>query len=124
VYLSVGGAVFFDGPTGLVAESLEDLVVVAVLRELVVPVHSQAGVDLRRDRSPPPLPPLVVLPFLPCRHSGPRRHSQLLLFAGKLYLEQRRFTCRIISSENLFAILGKQTGNGRDPGGGFFGQRE
>lgn len=84
MYLSVCGAVVFDGPTGLVAESFEDLVVVAVLRELVVTVHSQTCVDLRRDRSPPPLSPLIVLSLLPRRHSRPRRHFPLLLHDFKL----------------------------------------
>lgn len=65
-YLSVSGAVFFNRPTGLVAESFQDLVVVAVLRQFIVTVHTQTGVDLRGDRSPSPLSPLVVLPLLPC----------------------------------------------------------
>lgn len=73
-YLTVGGTVRFDDPTGLVAEGLEDLVVVAVLGELVVAVHSQAGKDLGRYSPPPPLPPLVVLPFLPRRQPTPWSH--------------------------------------------------
>ena len=74
-YLPVGGAVGLDGPSGLVAKGFEDFVVVAVLGELVVSVHSQSGENLRRDGPPPPLSPLVVLPLLPCRQPRPRRHS-------------------------------------------------
>lgn len=73
-YLSVSGAVFFDGPTGFIAESFQDFVVVAVFRQLVVTVHSQAGVDLRGDGSSSPLSSLVVIPLLPRRHSRSRRH--------------------------------------------------
>lgn len=73
-YLAVSGAVRFDGPTGLVAESFEDLIIVAVLGELVVPVHSQTGEDLRRYSSSPSLSSLVVLSLLPRRHTRPVRH--------------------------------------------------
>lgn len=82
IYLPVSGAVFFDGPASFVAESLEDLVVVAVLWELIVAVHPQTGVDLRGDGSAPPLPPLVVFPLLPRRHSRPRRHFSTSSFLG------------------------------------------
>lgn len=44
-----------------------------MLWEFVVPVHSQAGEYIGRDGSPPPLPPLVVLPLLPRRKPRPRR---------------------------------------------------
>lgn len=49
--------------------------------ELVVAVHSQAGEDLRRDGSPPPLSPLVVLPLLPRWLPRDGRHP---LLAGKI----------------------------------------
>ena len=65
-YLSVSGAVFFNRPAGLVTESFQHLVVVTVLRQFIVTVHTQTGVDLCGDRSPSPLSPLVVLPLLPC----------------------------------------------------------
>lgn len=74
VYLAIRGAVRFDDPTGFVAESLEDFIVVAVLWELVVAIHSQAGEDLRRYSSSPSLSSLVVLSLLPCWLSRPRRH--------------------------------------------------
>lgn len=74
IYLAVCGAIFFDDPTGLVAESLEDLVVVAVLRQAVVAVHPQPGVDFRADCAPASLSSFVVLPLPPCRHPRPRRH--------------------------------------------------
>lgn len=70
--LAIGGAVFFDDPAGLRAESFEDLVVVAVLGELVVSLSPETGVNLGCDGSSPPLPPLVVLSLLP-RRSPPRR---------------------------------------------------
>lgn len=76
VYLAIRGAVRFNDPTGFVAESFEDFVVVAVLRKLVVPVHPQTGEDLRRYGSPPPLSPLVVLSLLPRRLPRPRRHPR------------------------------------------------
>lgn len=41
-YLFVSGAVFFNGPTGFITESFQDLVVVTVFRQFVVTVHSQA----------------------------------------------------------------------------------
>lgn len=75
VYLTICGAVGLDGPASLVGEGFEDLVVITVLRQLVVAVHSQAGEYLRRDRPPPPLPPLVVLPLLPRRHPSSRHLS-------------------------------------------------
>lgn len=70
--LAVGGAVGLDGPASLVAESLEDLIVIAVLGKLVASVHPQSREYLRRYRPPPPLPLLVVLPLLPCRKPRPR----------------------------------------------------
>lgn len=79
-YLTVSSAVRFDGPTSLVAESFEDLIVVAVLWELEVAVHSQPSEDLRGYGSPPPLPPLVVLSLLPCRQPSPRRHPSLCVY--------------------------------------------
>lgn len=77
VYLTVSSAVRFDGPTSVVAESFEDLIVVAVLWELEVAVHSQPREDLRSYGPPPPLPPLVVLSLLPCRQPSPRRHPSV-----------------------------------------------
>ena len=73
-YLSIGGAIFFHDPTSLCAQSLQDLVVVAVLGKLVVPLSSKAGVDLGSNRSPSSLSPLVILPLLPRRHP-PRRST-------------------------------------------------
>lgn len=66
-HLPVRRSVFLDGPAGLVAKGLEDFVVVAVLRELVAAVHAEPRKYLRRDRPPPPLPPLVVLSLPPRR---------------------------------------------------------
>jgi len=73
-YLSVGSAIFFHDPASFCAESLEDLVVVAVFGKLVVPLSSKAGVDLGSNRSPSSFSPLVVLPLLPRRHP-PRRSA-------------------------------------------------
>ena len=73
-YFPVSGAVGLDSPAGLIAEGFKDLIIVAMLWEFVVPVHSQAGEYIGRDSSPPPLPPLVVLPLLPRRQPRPRRH--------------------------------------------------
>ena len=73
IYLAIGGSVFFDGPTSFSTESLEDLVVVAVLRQVVVPLSSESSIDLRRYGSPPPLSPPVVLPLPPRRLPPARR---------------------------------------------------
>ena len=59
--LAVGCAVGLDDPPRLVAERLEDLVVVAVLGEVVVAVGPEAGVDLGRDRPAPALPPAAAV---------------------------------------------------------------
>lgn len=75
MYLPVGGVVGLDRPPGLISEGFEDFVVVAVLGELVVPVHSESCENLRRHGPPPPLSPLVFLTFLPCWQPRPRRHS-------------------------------------------------
>lgn len=64
-YLAISGAVGFNGPASFVAESFEDLIVVAVLRELVVAVGSETSKNLRGYSSSPPLSPLIVLPLLP-----------------------------------------------------------
>jgi hypothetical protein len=64
----VCGTVFFDDPAGLIAESLEDLVVVAVLRQLVIAVHPQPDVDFCGNGTPAPLASFVVLSLPPCRH--------------------------------------------------------
>lgn len=76
--LAIGGAVVLNGPTSLVAEGLEHLVVVAVLRELVVAVEAEPGEYLGGDGPPPPLPALVVLPLLPARHPPPPCHPTAL----------------------------------------------
>lgn len=68
-YLAVGGAVGFDGPTSLVAESFEDFIVVAVFGKLVVAVHPESREYFGGYGSPPPLSFLVVLSFLPCGQS-------------------------------------------------------
>lgn len=73
-YLAIGGAVGVDGPASLVAESLEDLIVVAVLGERVVPVEAESGEHLGGVRPPPPFTALVVLPLLPRRRPRPSRH--------------------------------------------------
>lgn len=70
--LAISGAVLLNNPASFAAESLEHFIVIAVLGELVVPLSSEAGEDLGADGSPPPLPPLVVLPLLP-RGLAPRR---------------------------------------------------
>lgn len=72
--LPICGAIRLDDPSSLSAHGLQDLVVVTVLGELVVAVHPKPGEDLRGDRAPPPLPPLVVLPLLPRRQPRPRWH--------------------------------------------------
>ena len=66
MYLSASGAIRFNGPTSFVAESFEDLIVIAVLRELVVAVHSETGEDLGSYGSSPSLSPLVIFSFFPC----------------------------------------------------------
>lgn len=76
LYLAICGTVRFNGPTGFVAKSLENFVVVTVLWELVVPIHSQTGEDLRRDCSSSSFSPLVVLPFFPRRLPRPWRHRR------------------------------------------------
>ena len=91
IHLAVGGTVLLDDPTGLVADGLEDLVVVAVLGELVVSVRPKPGVDLGGDRPPPPLPPLVVLPLLPGWEPAPSgSHSTQLLLLLLLRCSQVR----------------------------------
>ncbi|THU52403.1 hypothetical protein C4D60_Mb10t03630 [Musa balbisiana] len=47
-YLAVGGAVGLHGPAGLVAERFEDLVVVAVLGELILAAIARRRRSLRR----------------------------------------------------------------------------
>lgn len=73
-HLAIGGAVGLNGPAGLVAESFEYLIVVAVLGEGIVPVEAEAGEYLGGVGPSPPLPALVVLPLLPRRHPRPSRH--------------------------------------------------
>lgn len=81
IYLSVSSTIFFDGPASFVAESFEDFVVVTVLGKLIISVHPQTGIDLRGDGSASPLPPLVIFPLLPRRHSRPRRHFRPQIFS-------------------------------------------
>lgn len=45
--LTVGGAVRLDGPASLIGEGFKDLVVITMLRELVITVHSQSSEYLR-----------------------------------------------------------------------------
>ena len=70
MYPAVGGAVGLDDPSGLVAERLEHLVVVAVLGEVVVAVGPEAGEDLGGDRAAAALPAAVVLALPPRRDPG------------------------------------------------------
>lgn len=72
-YLAIGGSVFFDSPTSFGTESLQDLVVVAVLGQVEVSLSSEPCVYLRRYGPPPPLSPPVVLPLPPRRFSPSRR---------------------------------------------------
>lgn len=74
-HLAISGAVFFDDPTSFETKSFENLVVIAVLRELIVALSSKARVNLSRDGSSPPLPLLIVLPLLPRRSTSGRRWS-------------------------------------------------
>lgn len=77
--LAIGGAVGLHDPAGFVAESFENLIVVAVLGERVVPVEAEAREYFGGDGSPPPLPALVVLPLLPRRRPRPPGHASLSL---------------------------------------------
>lgn len=72
-YLAIGGAIFFNSPTSFSTESLQNLVVVTVLRQVVIPLSPKPGVNLRRDGSPTPLPPPVILPLPPRRLPPIRR---------------------------------------------------
>jgi hypothetical protein len=69
--LAVRGSVRLNDPSSLVAQCLQDLVVVTVLGKVVVAVHPKPRVYLCRDRSPPALPSPVVLPLPPRRNTGP-----------------------------------------------------
>ena len=69
--LAISSTIWFNDPTSLVTECFKHFVVVTMLGKLVVTVHSQPSKDLRRDRSPPSLSPLVVLSLPPRRHSRP-----------------------------------------------------
>lgn len=73
VYLSIGSAIFFDGPTRLDAKSLQDLVVIAVFGKVEVPLSSKPSIYLRRHSPSPPLSPPVVLSLPPWRFSSSRR---------------------------------------------------
>lgn len=80
-YLTIGGPIFFYGPTSFSTEGFQDLVVVAVLGELVISLRPQTSVDLGCNSPSSPLSPLVVFPLLPGRQStrptSSRRHSNL-----------------------------------------------
>lgn len=69
--LAISSTIRFNDPTSFVTERFKHFVVVTMLGKLVVTVHSQPGEDLRRDRSPPSLSPLVVLSLPPRRHPRP-----------------------------------------------------
>lgn len=76
-YLAVRGAILFNSPPSFSTQSLEHLVVVAMLGQFIVPIQPQTGEYLGSDGSAPPLPPLVVLPLFPCRQPRPGRHCPL-----------------------------------------------
>jgi len=71
MYLAVSSAVLFDDPSSFSSQGLEDLIVVAVFRKLVVSVHPKTGVDLSSNCSASSLSPLVVFSLPPCGHPRP-----------------------------------------------------
>lgn len=77
MYLAVNGAVLLDVPSRLLAQRLEYIILVCMLRELVVAVSPQPCIYPRCHPSSPLLAKTVVLPLTRCRPPIRRFHHPI-----------------------------------------------
>lgn len=65
--LAIGGAIIFNDPASLKAESFQDFIIITMFRKFKVPLSSKSCINLSSYGSSPPLSSLIILSLLPSR---------------------------------------------------------